>query len=113
MSAGAAAVRPPALLLPGDGLRALLHDGVRVLDVVLAGSQGGELPPGQSHLSSCFVLFTVVILVLNRGVTILPSSLSANQRPVLGHVITLDQLEASVPSSTTNMPPATCSLSEY
>ena len=42
MSAGAAAVRPPALLLPGDGLRALLHDGVRVLDVLLAGPQGGE-----------------------------------------------------------------------
>ena len=69
--------------------------------------------PGLSHLSSCFVLFTVVILVLSRGVTTLPSSLSANQRPVLGHVITVDQIEASVPSSTTDMPPATCSLSEY
>ena len=42
MSAGAAAVRPPALLLPGDGVRALLHDGLSLLDVLLAGPQGGE-----------------------------------------------------------------------
>ena len=42
VSAGAAAVRPPALLLPGDGVRALLHDGLSLLDVLLAGPQGGE-----------------------------------------------------------------------
>ena len=42
LSPGEAPVRPAALLLPGDGVRTLLHDGVRVLDVVLAGSQGGE-----------------------------------------------------------------------
>ena len=42
MFAGEAAVRPPALLLHRDGLRALLHDGVSLLDVLLAGPQGGE-----------------------------------------------------------------------
>ena len=42
LSPGEAPVRPAALLLPGDGLRALLHDGVRLLDVLLAGPQGGE-----------------------------------------------------------------------
>ena len=41
MFAGEAAVRPPALLLHRDGLRALLHDGVSLLDVLLAGPQGG------------------------------------------------------------------------
>ena len=42
MFAGEAVVRPPALLLHRDGVRALLHDGVSLLDVLLAGPQGGE-----------------------------------------------------------------------
>ena len=42
MFAGEAAVRAPALLLHRDGVRALLHDGVSLLDVLLAGPQGGE-----------------------------------------------------------------------
>ena len=37
-----ASVRQTALLLPRHGLRALLDDRLRVLDVILAGSQGGE-----------------------------------------------------------------------
>ena len=36
------AVCQAALLLHRDGVCALLHDSVRVLDVLLAGSQGGE-----------------------------------------------------------------------
>ena len=40
--ASQAPVRQTALLLPRHGLRSLLHDRLRVLDVVLAGSQGGE-----------------------------------------------------------------------
>ena len=42
MFAGEAVVRAPALLLHRDGVRALLHDGVSLLDVLLAGPQGGE-----------------------------------------------------------------------
>ena len=42
--ASQAPVRQTALLLPRHGLRSLLHDRLRVLDVVLAGSQGGESP---------------------------------------------------------------------
>ena len=37
-----APVRQTALVLPRHGLRALLDDRLRVLDVILAGSQGGE-----------------------------------------------------------------------
>ena len=45
---GQAPVRPTALLLPGDGLRAVLHDGVRLLDVLLAGPQGGKTTRGSA-----------------------------------------------------------------
>ena len=45
MFAGEAVVRAPALLLHRDGVRALLHDGVSLLDVLLAGPQGGEPQP--------------------------------------------------------------------
>ena len=41
-----APVRPPAVVLHSDGVRALLHDGLRVLDVLLAGPQGGACPCG-------------------------------------------------------------------
>ena len=42
LSPGQDAVRQAALLLHRDCVRALLHDSLRVLDVILAGSQGGE-----------------------------------------------------------------------
>ena len=47
---GQAPVRPTALLLPGHCLCALLHDGVRLLDVLLAGPQGGKTLSGAAAL---------------------------------------------------------------
>ena len=46
LPAGQTPVRAAALLLPGHRLRALLHDRLRVLDVILAGPQGGAGPGG-------------------------------------------------------------------
>ena len=48
---GGAAFRTPAVLLRGDGVRAVHDDSVGVLDVLLAGPQGGARPggPGGDH----------------------------------------------------------------
>ena len=58
MFAGEAAVRPPAVLLHRDGLRALLHDGVSLLDVLLAGPQGGG-----SQLELQTIYLSIIITV--------------------------------------------------